>query len=337
MAETRLTNVVIPEIFTGYTVEQSIYKSRLFLSNVIEQNAGISQLLSGGGTTFNLPFWQDVAGTSGDIPSETVATTINNMAAKAQVFRRQTRNKAWGSNDLASVFAGSDPLDALQTMVIDYWAQALDKVTIASAQGVIADNIANDAGDLVLNISAASGAAAVFNSDAVIEAQAKLGENGTVGRSDLNGGDFVAIAVHPAVYALMRKQNAIEFMPVGDQQRPTAFYMGMQVIVDRNMPVTTGAYDTYIFKANAFQFGVSTFGYEATELDRIAGTGFGVDVLYTRRVFGIHPVGFAWEEDTVTGDISPSDANLALAANWDRVYQAENARMVMLRSRVAPA
>jgi hypothetical protein len=334
MAETRLTNVVIPEIFTGYTAEQSIYKSRLFLSNVIEQNAGISALLNGGGTTFNLPFWQDVSGTSGDVPSETVAATINNLAAKSQIFRRQTRQKAWGSNDLASIFAGSNPLDALQTMVVDYWAQALDKMTVESAKGVFADNIANDAGDLVLDISGVAGAAGVFSSDAVINAQAKLGENGTVGRGDLNGGDFVAIAVHPAVYALMRRQNAIEFVAIGDQTRPTAFYMGMQVIVDRNMPVNSTAYDSYIFKANAFQFGLSTFGYQATEIDRNPGTGFGIDVLYTRRVFGIHPVGFAWEEDTVTGDISPSDANLALAANWDRVYQAENARMVLLRSKI---
>ena len=335
MAETRLTNAVIPEVFTAYTAEQSIYKSRLFLSNVVELNAGISGLLSGGGEIYKLPFWQDVSGTSGDIPAEASAQTVNNLVARSQVFRKQVRTKAWGSNDLVAVFAGDDPIAQLQNMVVDYWSQAFDQIAINSAVGVIANNIAADASDLVTDISGGVGAAAVFSSNAVIDAQAKLGENGTVGRGDLNGGDFVAIAVHPAVYALMRKQNAIDFIAIGDQQRPTAFYMGMQVIVDRNLPVDTGVYDTYIFKAGAFQYGLSTAGYLPTEIDRTPGSGFGIDTLYTRRTFGIHPVGFAWEEDTVTGGISPSDANLALAANWDRVFNAENARMVMLRAKIA--
>jgi hypothetical protein len=333
MAETRLTNAVIPEVFSAYTAEQSIYRSRIYNSGIIEVNPGMSALLAGGGTTFNLPFWQDVAGTSGDVPSETVAATVNNLAASQQIFRRQTRLKAWGANDLVTIFAGDNPIEALQGMVIDYWAQAYEQVAINTAVGVFADDIA-DSSDLVNDISDGDGSAAVFSSDAVIDAQALLGENGTVGRNDLSNGDFVAIAVHPAVYALMRKQNAIDFVAINDQTRPTAFYMGMQVIVSRNLPVDTGVYDTYIFKAGALQFGQSTVGYEATEIDRDATTGFGIDNLYTRRVFGMHPVGTAWQEDTVTGEISPSDANLALAANWDRVFEAENMRMVALKAKI---
>jgi hypothetical protein len=333
MAETRLTNAVIPEIFTGYTAEQSIYQSRLFRSNVIEQNPGISGLLAGGGETFNLPFWQDVTGTSGDIPAEASAATVNNLAAARQTFRRQTRLKAWGTNDLVKVFAGSNPLESLQAMVVDYWAQAYDKIVVESAKGVFASDIA-DSSDLVNDISGGTGGAEIFSADAVIDTQALLGENGTVGRGDLNGGDFVAIAVHPAVYALMRKQNEIDFIALGDQERPTAFYMGMQVIVDRNMPVDTGVYDTYLFKANAFQFGLSTVGYEATEVDRDPTSGFGIDALYTRRVFGVHPVGTAWQEASITG-VSPTDAELADATEWARVYEAENMRMVMLRHTIA--
>lgn len=334
MAETRLTNAVIPEIFTGYTVEQSIYKSRLFLSNVVEMNPGISGLLSGGGETFQLPFWQDVSGTSGDLPSETVATTVNNLVAAKQIFRKQTREKAWGTNDLVTVFAGSDPIQALQDMVVDYWSEAFDQIAIKTAVGFFAKNIATNSSDLVLDISGAAGAAAVFSSDAVIDAQAKLGENGTVGRPDLNGGDFVVIAVNKATYALMRKQNAIDFIQIGDQTRPTAFYMGMQVIVDRNMPIDTGVYDSYIFKSNALQYGISSVGYLPTEIDRDPSKGFGIDALYTRRVFGIHPVGMAWQEASVAG-ISPDNDELAAAANWLRVYQAENCRMVLLRHKIA--
>lgn len=324
MAETRITNVVVPDIFTAYTVEPSIYKSRLFRSGVIEQNAGIAGLLQGGGETFNLPFWQDVGGTSGDLPIEATAQTINNLTATKQVFRRLIRQKAWASNDIATVLAGDSPIDALQNMVIDYWANAFDMVAIASATGVFAD----EAG-LVNDESAVD-----FSDSLVIDTQALLGENGTVGRGDLNGGDFTAIAVHPSVYAFMRKNDLVDFLTVSGQTRPVASYMGMDVIVSRNMPVTTGVYDTYIFKGNALQFGVSSFGYEATEVDRDPSKGMGIDALYTRRVFGMHPVGAAWLDASVAGT-APSDAELENAANWDTAFELENYRMVSLKHTIS--
>jgi len=335
MAETRLTNIVIPEIFTGYSLEPSIYKSRFFRSGIIQENPAISGLLAGGGETFQLPFWKDTAGTSGDIPSETVAATVNPITSGRQIARRQLREKHWGANDLTAVLAGEDPLGAIGARVSDYWAQAFDQVAIKTIQGVFADNIANDAGDLRIDISGGAGAAAIFNDSAVIDAQALLGENGTVGRADLNGGDFAAIVVHPSVFAIMRKQDLIDFVPIADQVRPVAFYMGMQVVVDRNAPVDTGVYDTYICKSGAVQFGQSNAGYIPTELDRDASVGFGIDKLITRRVFAMHPLGFAWTNNTVTGGISPSDANLILAANWDRRFEKENSGVVLLRHKIA--
>jgi hypothetical protein len=334
MAETRLTNAVIPSIFSAYTVEPSIYKSRLYNSGVIQLNPGISALLAGGGETFNLPYWNDVAGTSGDIPSETVATTVNNMSAEKQIFRKHTREKAWGTNDLTKIFAGSNPLDSLQDMVNNYWAQAYEMVAIKSIVGVFADDVNNDSSSLVNDISGGTGDAAVFSSDAVITAQGLLGENGTVGRADVNGGDFVAIAVHPKVYELMRKQNAIDFIPIGDQERPTAFYMGMEVIVSRNLPVDTGVYDSYILKSGALQYGVSSNGYEPTEVHRDPSKGFGIDALYTRRVFGLHPVGMAWQENSISG-ASPTDAELTNATEWSKAFDAENMRMVAVKAKIA--
>lgn len=334
MAETRLTNVIVPSIFTGYTMEPSIYKSRFFKSGALARNESMGALLGGGGLLMNMPYWKDVAGTAGDVPSETVAATVNNIAADKQVFRRQFREKAWGSNSLARIEAGSDPMAALIAMVTDYWAQAYDLLSIYTMRGIIADNIANDSGDLVKDISSESGSAAYFSDAGVIAAQAKLGENGTVGRGDENGGDFVAILVHPLVYAYMRTNDLIDYVPISGQQRPLEFYMGMQVIVDRNAYVNSGTYDSYILKAGALQMGETATGYEPTETDRDATKGFGIDVLYTRRCFGIHPVGFAWADTSVAG-VTPTDAEIYAATNWNRVFSAENARFVVLRHKIA--
>ena len=335
MAETRLTNVIVPEIFTGYALEPSIYKSRFFLGGVIQENPAISGLLAGGGTTFNLPFWKDTAGTSGDVPSETVATTINNATSDKQVARRQLREKAWGANDISAIFAGEDPIGALTQRVTGYWAQAYDQLAVATLRGVIADNIANDAGSLVNDISAVAGAGGIISDSAVIDAQAKLGENGTVSANDLNGGGFAAILVHPATYAVLRKADLIDYVAISGQVRPIEFYMGMRVIVDRNAFVNGANYDSYILKAGALQFGQSNSGYLPTEVDRDPGTGFGIDKLFTRRVFAMHPMGTKWTENTVTGGLSPSDANLVLAANWDRVFETENMGIVVVRHKIA--
>lgn len=334
MAETQLTNIIIPEIFTGYTVEPSIYKSRFYRSGVLRRDPSIDALLAGGGETFNLPFVKDIAGTSGDVPSESVATTVNNLTTAKQTARRHTREKAWGANDLTRVYGGNDFLANAIAMVENYWAQAMDIIALKSIDGVIAENIANDSGDLVNDISGGTGSAAVISDNAVIDAQAKLGENGTVGRGDLNGGDFAAIVVHPATYALLRKLDLIDFVPISGQERPVSFYMGMQVIVTRNAKVNSTVYDSYIFKAGAIALGMTTQGYLPTELYRNPSKGFGINELYTRRVMAVHPVGFRWTESSVSG-VTPTDAELATSGNWDRSFAAENSGVVVLRHKLA--
>jgi len=334
MAETRLTNVIIPEVFTGYALEPSIYKSRFFQSGAIVENPIISGLLAGGGSTFNLPFWKDVAGTSGDIPSETVATTVNAVTSGKQIARRQVREKAWGANDLAQVFAGSDPVGAITARVMDYWAQAFDQIAISTLKGLIADNIANDSSSLINDISGGSGNAAIISDSAVIDAQGKLGENGTVASNDLNNGGFAAIVVHPVTYSTLRKQDLIDFVAVSGQERPVEFYMGMRVIVDQNAFVNSTVYDSYIVKNGVLQFGQSSIGYLPTELYRNPTVGFGIDQLFTRRVFAMHALGSEALSGSVAG-LSPTDAELALAANINRVFETENMGIVVVRHKNA--
>jgi hypothetical protein len=319
MAETRLADVIVPEVFTQYVREASIYKSRFARSGILENSSLLSQLLGGGGTTFNIPFWQHITNIGQGataVPSETVATTINNITADKQVGVRLLRERAWGANDLSALLAGDDPIAAIVDGVSDYWAQAIDLTLVSTVVGVIADNKANDSGDLV-NASGAQ-----FSDDGVIDAQALLGENGTVGRTDLNGGDYIGIAVHPDIYALMRKQDLITFVPVSDQIRPIPTYMGMTVVVDRNMPETTGTYTSIIFKSNALGYGENGNRIEETELYRDPSLGMGIDQIYTRKNYIVHPYGFA---STVTpAGVAPTDAELEAATSWNRVYAKEN-------------
>ena len=330
MAETRLADVIVPEVFTQYSMEDTIYRSRFFRSGVMENNSTLAGLLGGGGKVYNLPFWQDTVGTSGDIPSETVDTTVNNVTAQKQAFRKHTRERAWGETE---VQAGSSAIQSAANRVSDYWAQAYDIQMVRSIEGLIADNIANDSSDLVNDISGLAGGNELFSDDGVIDTQNLLGENGILGRGDNSGGEYTAILVHPNTYAYMRKLDLIDFVPISGQPRPLPFYMNMEVIVDRNAPLNVDVYDTYILKAGALQFGQTSSGYEATEIYRRPERGFGIDELWTRRVYGIHPVGMEWLDASVAGT-TPTDAELQAAANWDRVYEKENMRVTMFRHKV---
>lgn len=328
MSETRLTNAQIDlEVFNAYSVEPSIYQSRFFNSGAMALNSQMSAMLAGNGESYTLPFWKDTAGTTGDVPQEGTDQTVNNLTSGKQTFRKQVRTKAWGSNDLVPVFSGSDPVAVAQTLVMPYWAQAFDQLAIKSIIGVLADNAAADSGDLINDISAESGTAAYFSDNAVIDAQSLLGENGVIGDGNP---DFAAILVHPKTYAYMRKLDLIDFDPISNQTRPMGTYMSMTVIVDRNAPLDTADYSSILLKPGALQFGLSSVGYLPTEMERDALDGFGIDKLITRRAFGIHPVGFASLEAGVAG-ITPTDAELILAAHWNRVFNAENCPFVSVR------
>jgi len=199
-------------------------------------------------------------------------------------------------------------------------------------QGVIADDVA-DSSDITNDISGGVGAAAIISDDAIIDTQAQLGENG-VGLND-GLGDFSTLVVHSLTKAYLKKQDLIDTVPISGQTRPLSFYDTMQVVVDDNAPVpSAGVYQTYMLKSGAVKYGVTSVGYLPTELERIAGQGFGIDNLWTRRTVAVHPVGYTWSDGSVAG-VSPTNAELKLAANWARAYKAQAQGIVCLIHKLA--
>lgn len=332
MAETRIADVVTPSVFTSATLEPSIYRSRFFRSGAMALNPAMSSLLNGGGKTYDLPFFKDISGTSGDIPAEGSDVTINNITSGQQVFRKQQREKAWGTNNLATILSGEDPLGAIQSYVVDYWAQAFDIMAIKTIEGVIADNVANDSGDLVNDVSGNSGSASYISDDAIIDAESLLGENGGIS-PDNSMGNFSAVLMHPKTRAYLKKLDLIDEVPISGQLRTLSMYQNKMVIEDRNATLATDVYSTYLLKPGFLQYGVGTSGYVPTEVDRDPKPGFGEDQLFTRRVFGIHPMGFSWQESSIAGT-SPTDAELDNAVEWDRVYNAENSGIVVVKHKL---
>ncbi len=115
------------------------------------------------------------------------------------------------------------------------------------------------------------------------------------------------------------------------------------VVIDDGAPVIAGG--TSGFRYVSMLFGAAVFGYgegspevpTAVERFESQGNGGGVENIWSRKTWLIHPIGHTFTSNTVTGptgktvnNISPTDANLALAANWNRTYDRKNVPMAFL-------
>jgi hypothetical protein len=71
-----------------------------------------------------------------------------------------------------------------------------------------------------------------------------------------------------------------------------------------------------------------------TELFRVpsAGNGSGQDIIFSRQTEILHPFGFSFSSASVAGQ-SATYAELALAANWTRVYASrKNVPLAFIRT-----
>jgi len=330
MSETRITNIIVPEVFYPYIAERSLNMNPFFQSGIIVISQMIVDFLAGGGKTSNIPFWKDLTGDA-DAPSETVADTVNALSTDKMIAVRQIRHKAWGANALSAALSGANPVEQIGNRVAGFWAKYFQTNLILCIRGVIADNVADDASDLVVDISTEDGDAATaankISATKTIDAIMKLGDQFS---------DLTAIAVHSVVYTTMVKNDLIDYVKDSTTNVMIPYYIGLRVIVDDALPVIAGGtsgykYHSYLFKPGAVGFGENPSKIIPVEPWRDPSKGSGIDVLYTRRQFSFLPAGFAWNKADNSA-ITPADADLYAATSWDRVYNLKNTGIVCIVS-----
>lgn len=310
MAVTKIQNVIVPDVFNPYVVEKTAELSALFQSGIIRPDAALDTLARTGGTLLQMPFWTDLTGAD-EVLSDAAALTPQNIAASKDIARLHARGKAWGVNDLAKALSGDDPMAQIGNLVADYWARRFQALLISTLKGAFASS--SMSGN-VHNISAVAGADA-FTGSTFIDAAHKLGDAES---------KLTAVMVHSLVFATMRKQNLIEFIPNSEGVYNIPTYLGKRVIVDDSMPVTSGVYTTYLFGEGAIGYGEGEAPVPTeTDRDSLAGEEY----LINRRHFIMHPRGVKWNEAAVVGKF-PTNAECENSANWIRAYSNKNIRIV---------
>lgn len=323
---TRISDVVVPEIFSPYVQQLTQEKSRLIRSGAIVSDEMLNRDLAGGGLTFNRPSFRDLDDDEENVSSDDPNTnsTPNKIGTATEIQVRLSRNNSWSSMDLTADLAGADPMAAIANRVSDYWVRRHQAAFLATINGVFADNAAAPTAgehvqnDMTYDISGTAYGAGTtdFSAEAFIDATATMGDSLE---------DLSMVMVHSIVYARMLKNNLIDF--IQDSANPLAVriptFLGREVIIDDHMPQNGGVFQTWLFGRGAVLSGVGS-PQVPTEMERkaSAGNGGGQDVLINRVEWVLHPVGCAYVGTAPNG--GPSNANtannLAHADSWKRAF-----------------
>lgn len=329
---TRLADMIVPEVFGPYVQQLTQEKSNLIRSGAVVSSPALSNLLVGGGLTFNSPSFRDLENSVENISSDTGAdSTPNNIRSSKEIQVRLSRNNSWGSADLVSNLIGTDPMNAIANRVADYWVRRQQVLFVATQKGVLANNaLADDEfhkqNDMIHDVSAVGG---ILPSHIINAA-------GTMGDSL---GMLSMMMVHSVVYLSLQKQNLIDFIPDARGEVDIPTYMGRRVIIDDGMPNAGGVFDTWLFGTGAYAMGVGSAKVPVeVERNPAANQGGGEEILHNRVEWILHPVGHAFSPATPPPAGGPKNdataGNLANANTWRRAFtERKQIRMAALRTK----
>ena len=333
MATTRLSDIIDVKVFRDLPQVDGPEKTAFFDAGIVTRNGLLDEIASGPGKIVELPYWNDLDGSvevnySTDNPAS--SATPQKINQGSQIARKAFVNQGWQAADLASELAmGGTAMEAIRARTDRYFARQWQRRLVAACNGLLADNVAANSGDMVVNVAAeATGSQTAdtrFNRDAFTEAAFTMG--------DAKSG-LTAIAVHSAVHKQMVKNDDIVYIPDSQGQLTIPTYMGLRVIVDDGMTVTAGT--TSGFKYTSVLFGAGAFGYGVgspevpVEVDRgaAAGDGGGIETLWVRNTWLLHPFGF--QQTGTPAGVSFTNTELQAATSWSRVLDRKLIPMAFL-------
>lgn len=333
MATTALSNVVIPAVFDAYTRQQTTLKSALLNSAVLVGSADFDALASGKSDVVTLPHFNPYAWVESDLISDdnTQKSTPARVGAAAQIAKKDYRARSWSAMELTSAVIGEDVPAYIASVAATFWTQDIQQNVLAKLKSVELDNIANDAGDMVVNVATdATGtptALQTANIGTILDACQTMGDS-----ADKLG----VIIFHSQVWTNILKNEGAAI------ERPSALtpfytYYGKRVVIDDTGLMVQGTnrktYTTYILGQGAFAYGEASFGRGTTiGYDDHSGNGGGEEKLFTRKQFLLHPQGFVCNAAVTAPAKSPSLAQYSAVGAFDRVFERKNVPIAILKT-----
>ena len=156
----------------------------------------------------------------------------------------------------------------------------------------------------------------MFGASPFIDAQHKLGD----ARAKLT-----ALVCHSDVTAAMEKADLIEYK-LDSEGNSYATYRGKRVLESDKIAPVGGVYEIILVGAGAISF-AEGMSLQETEFERqgLAGN----TIMINRRSYVLHPNGFSFAG--TVGDVTPSDAELADADSWTKVFDTKHIPLVSFK------
>lgn len=337
MAETKVSDVVVPELFLPYMIERTAELSEFISSGIVESSPQFDTIVTNaGGKLVDMPFWQDLDGDDETIEDDTDAT-VGKIVASQDMARMHYRQKAFGAHDLAELLSGDDPMAAIAELLASYRARRIQAHVLATLAGIFA--AASMAGN-VLDIHKATGTPDSSNyltGLTFIDATQLMGDS----KSKLR-----AVLMHSAVESHLKKLDLIDYVPDSEGKELITVFQGKRVIIDDGCPVETvdgkPVYSTFLFGSGAIAYGQTA----KNDVPEGAAPGSTWQLEFGRNSLGssshlinrwgiiMHPRGIKWTENSVAKN-NPTNAEIATASNWLRVFEQKNIRIVKVRHNIA--
>lgn len=315
---TSISAVLQSQAFKDYVSEAIVAKNNFINSGIAYTSPELSALISNDHSMIvEMPFWKPFSGDSA--PMSESAMDVSAMTGAGQVAVKLLRQKAVGFTDLAQIASGDNLTKVIGNQIVNYWNHEIQKIVISELTGLFANGGALASSHLMNKSNE------VISSQAILDAKQLLGDS-----SD----NLTAIVMHSAVKTKLEKLQLIQYVSDATNTAvrfPT--YMGYRVIIDDSCPVNNGVYDTYIFGNGAFGIGLGNqagvIEYE-TARDALSSK----EAIITRKALIVHPYGLKYKGQDITSTSTPTNANLATANKWQKVYENKNIAIVCLRSRI---
>lgn len=329
----RLANIIDVEVYNDLPAVDSPETTSFFQSGVVRRDAMLDTIANAPGKTAEMHFWGDLdpaveQNYSNDNPADEATPLLISQAE--MVARKAFLNQGWSEADLAAELAsGGNAMRRIRARLDTYWQRRWQRRILSTSIGILNDNVAANGSDMVHDISlqtlVGQTVANMFNRNAVVAAAFTMGDRFEGIRT---------IAMHSVIAQTAIENDEIDYIPDSQGNLTIPTYLGRRVVIDDSMPVIAGT--TSGFRYVTMLFGQAAFGYgegtpevpTAVERKEAGGNGGGVETLWSRKTWLVHPLGYTFTSNTVTGpaapkspaNISPTDADLKLAVNWTRVY-----------------
>ena len=324
---TKLLDAITPEQYTQYTNTRAEKHSAFIQSGILVPTPTLDQMIVSGGKLVNMPEWSQTSLTD-QVLQEDTALETGKTSAKSQIAPVLYRGTGASYTDLVAIIAGSNPVTQILNDFADYTLRSDQEIMQSIIKALFAKGAGTSKGALTdTHVSDQSAAQnPVICPEMVIDARSILGTS----RSKLT-----IIAMHSKVKAELEKQNTQtkHYIPASESKAGFDTYLGMRVVEDDSLLPVDGVYETYLYAAGSFGRNTATPADMVTyEPDRDKAKGN--NMLYVRRARVIHPFGLKFKSEQVSG-LTPTNADLALAKNWEKVHETKKIGLICLRHKIS--